>query len=271
MNNTFAFYNIRSINIDGCLWLSLDDLKTFYGENIDLSKMDSTDVQKWRGPDPEKEGESLEFQLIRLDGLAALRCKHNYTYNPPTDFCNPDNSIQSNENGKTDEKKNTVKITLDPIEEPQKAEDIQKEESIEQAPEIQKAEPQQNEDAASHGLVVTDAGMIRRFQEVQEMDAMKQKVHTYLNKTLPSDWQKLSAEERILYLDDPASSGRLVRDRVILEEIILECLRRPQDMTNLSLQNALTAIMDSFPEWQYVRSVKPYKPYKRGIGYKRIY
>lgn len=102
------------------------------------------------------------------------------------------------------------------------------------------------------------------------LEALKEVVIKYLTTPLPKGWEKMKSQDRRDYLDGKLDlEAEMVREKVCLEEIIIECFRQAELLGNPEFQKNLSKVMASLPDWELHKSIKSYPPYERGIGYKR--
>ncbi|WP_276813760.1 hypothetical protein [Faecalibaculum rodentium] len=112
--------------------------------------------------------------------------------------------------------------------------------------------------------------MYSREQIEEAEKGLEKVILKYLTTPLPKNWEKLNPEERRAYLDGESDlQAEIVRDRVCLEEIIVECLRKKELLANVPFQKNLSKIMARQTDWVRQAGVKLYAPYGKGVGYRR--
>lgn len=127
--------------------------------------------------------------------------------------------------------------------------------------------------------------LVMDTKELKTMEADAQDAHRthseiegivldYLDSPVPSDWQQMSRQSRLMWLSDPKSAdnyeGELVlRDRTCAAEVITECLK-PAGFADQYSKQAVRTILSGMHGWKYRSSVRFGAGYGVTSGYVRL-
>lgn len=118
-------------------------------------------------------------------------------------------------------------------------------------------------------------------KEQEKLALEQQKKHTltderkgiiveYLDKLLPSNWKELPIYQRVNFInDDFFPQGEVLRNKVCILEIWVECFCKNKNDIRRIDSNAIASIMNSLEEWEKAGYTLRFGPYGKQKGYKR--
>lgn len=106
-----------------------------------------------------------------------------------------------------------------------------------------------------------------------EIDERKGIIEGYLDTLLPRTWNKLSIDQRRMYLtddDEISSTGLYRRDEVCVAELFTECLGKSKEDLSRYNTRELNDIMRGMPGWEQVGGTKTFTHYGKQKYYRRL-
>ncbi|WP_289424138.1 hypothetical protein [Faecalibaculum rodentium] len=246
---------VRSIEIGGEIWFSLADLEKLTGRPIDRSVIHDWNLQTLNVREKTDEDKIVNLRLVfvNVDGLMEHSLMSELMQDPEyaVEMSEDDGGSEGSGTGQ-DPAVSTVGPAKEPLEEKH----------------ANSSYPRTSTGAQEAPR--RDHPIYSREEIEMAEKGLEKVIIKYLTTPLPKNWEKLNPEERRAYLDGESDlQAEMVRDRVCLEEIIVECLRKKELLANVPFQKNLTKIMARQTDWVRQAGGKLYAPYGKGVGYRR--
>jgi len=94
-----------------------------------------------------------------------------------------------------------------------------------------------------------------------ESDSREGVIIEYLDRKLSPKWDKLTLDERRIYLDGPEDENGVERSYVCIAEIWCECLNREKESMSRYNTREINEILKRLPDWNSVKSTKNFPIY----------
>jgi len=120
-------------------------------------------------------------------------------------------------------------------------------------------------------ILSSEAERIAKHEQTShsEVDERRGIIEQFLNRQLPTDWDKRDISERRIFIEDYEKNGTIERDYVCMGEIWCECLgKNKEDMTRYNTRE-INDILKSLEDWEYIISTKNFKIYGKQKYYQR--